>query len=851
MRETIDGIVNEPIVNFVGKDGFFWWVGEVEDNEDPMELGRVKCRVLGYYTNVRGGTTSALPTESLPWATVLQHTCQAGNDGQGESAGQLQPGAIVMGFFMDGENAQMPIVIGVLRVQKSNNTKTKQQFAFTGEAMEPGVGVNASALHPTQPNNVMAGTLKEGFQRQGPNNTVAMPGMKTAEAGGPGSPMNIGTVPGVAGSASNTSKPRDPEKPIPAANGVGGPWKTLEYKLSYLVEDIANTAGTLVKGENGDFYDIVTGKLVTAKALTAKLQNFLSAVFTQVVSAVRQSLANLAEQLELVNLLGGATGVPFVVFTTIQQAVVQILSQLCIIDANLIGYISDPIGSVLSIVEGFLEGLIDQAAMVVQSVQKVIDDIICNVQKILDTALSIVDVVKGIVDGVGQAKEVIDAWQKGSEIFEDGVDLFKKGITSLTGLMSLFLKFAGSGCNRPIEGGEDTVGWYPLFGVTHCSPEELESINKIRGKSRGSCGDQFSGISLIDNILNEADPYLSAAKNYVNGAYDLWIGTPGRQATVKRQENGTQHTSVKINNNTYAEWLYKRQMREKNPDISEEELESKVKEYQKKQAPNGDESNLVADHISYAGTRTEEVHGDDCQQVDRNKVINVDGDYHLDITGNCHITVGGSFLMNAQGSPTVVDSKGEKKSEKIQKHAITFGSDLDMAVVGAKYELQASEINLAGLSTKITGSIFENSSSQQTMAGAEIIIAAENYVTISATTLFETINFPPSPIPKVKAGILRKVGGSCETIMTPTSAASDVVPRYTVMNPSGPVTVTSGATGYTNTVTTGSMLFTNALGPITTLATVGPITTTAKAGAISILAPAQPVTVKGLSIFLN
>ena len=40
---SIEGITNEPAVNFVGKDGFFWWVGEVEDNEDPMELGRVKA----------------------------------------------------------------------------------------------------------------------------------------------------------------------------------------------------------------------------------------------------------------------------------------------------------------------------------------------------------------------------------------------------------------------------------------------------------------------------------------------------------------------------------------------------------------------------------------------------------------------------------------------------------------------------------------------------------------------------------------------------------------------------------------------------------------------------------------
>ena len=70
--QTVEGILNEPKTNFVGKDGFYWWVGEVEDTEDPMELGRCKVRVLGYYTNHRGGTTADLPTEELPWATVLQ-----------------------------------------------------------------------------------------------------------------------------------------------------------------------------------------------------------------------------------------------------------------------------------------------------------------------------------------------------------------------------------------------------------------------------------------------------------------------------------------------------------------------------------------------------------------------------------------------------------------------------------------------------------------------------------------------------------------------------------------------------------------------------------------------------------
>ena len=31
MAINVDGITSESTTNFVGKDGFFWWVGEVED----------------------------------------------------------------------------------------------------------------------------------------------------------------------------------------------------------------------------------------------------------------------------------------------------------------------------------------------------------------------------------------------------------------------------------------------------------------------------------------------------------------------------------------------------------------------------------------------------------------------------------------------------------------------------------------------------------------------------------------------------------------------------------------------------------------------------------------------------
>jgi len=847
---SIEGIINEPAVNFVGKDGFYWWVGEVEDNEDPMELGRVRVRVLGYYTNVRGGTTADLPTDNLPWATVLQHTCQPGNDGQGESSGQLQPGAIVMGFFMDGENAQMPIVIGVMRVKKSDDSKEVKQFAFTGEKMEVGTGVNTVTTGVSYPTTSTARTKAEGHFRAKTDNTVDLPNQKgqsnSGQISGAGSPNNVGTV--MNGNAGNPIKPRNSNKPNPAANGVGGPWKTLEYKLSYLVEDLADHAGSLIRAEDGEFLDIVTGKLVSAKQLTVKLQNFLSSVFAQVVAAMRQALANLAEQLELVNLLGGATGVPFVVFTAIQAAVKAILSSLCNIDSRILSFVSDPIGSIMGVLEGFLDGIIDKATMVMQGVQAAIDGVICQVQNLLDSVLGIVDTVSTIVDGIGKAKEIIEAWKAGSEIFEAGTDLLKKGITSITGLIQLFIKFAGSNCDRKPDGGKDTVGWYPLFGVTHCTPEELAEINAIRGQSRGSCGGDAGSGGLFDNIFNEADPYLTAAKTFLDGSYELFVGTPGRQASVNKKASGTTSTSICCNQNEHAKYVAAKAIREQNPDIDEEELQKQVDASVKAaNSGKGDTGSLVADHTSYAGNYTEETHGDQCKQIDGDHVVNVDGDYFLKITGDCHIEVGGGFFFDAEGAPKLVDKKGNKKNEKVQKHTIKFGSDIDINTVGAKFEVQGAEFNVGSVSSKFTSSVFECSGGQAAISAGEVVISGDNSIDLITPSLVEMINIPVAPLPKAITGIRRMVGGSVETIMTPGMSA-DAVPRYIIANPLGPYSLTCGTTGYNCNVITGAYNVNAVAGFVYMQASTA---VTILAGAGMLLEAGAAVLILGKTVFIN
>ena len=99
------------------------------------------------------------------------------------------------------------------------------------------------------------------------------------------------------------------------------------------------------------------------------------------------------------------------------------------------------------------------------------------------------------------------------------------------------------------------------------------------------------------------------------------------------------------------------------------------------------------------------------------------------------------------------------------------------------------------------------------------------------------------------SGIRRFVGGSVETVMKPASIGADTIPRYTIVNPAGPYSLTCGATGYNCNVTTGAYNVNVVAGLIYMQASAA--ATLAAGGAMLLSAPAGVVTVIGLSIFLN
>ena len=105
---------------FLGEEGFRWFFGKVEDRNDPKKIGRVRVRIYNVhpFTNDGNPDTVNVPTSHLPWASPISSIMSAGiisdtiKDGVGVSALGLMVGSTVFGFFADGNDCQIPIILG-------------------------------------------------------------------------------------------------------------------------------------------------------------------------------------------------------------------------------------------------------------------------------------------------------------------------------------------------------------------------------------------------------------------------------------------------------------------------------------------------------------------------------------------------------------------------------------------------------------------------------------------------------------------------------------------------------------------------------------------------------------------
>jgi len=124
--------------HFLGRDGFRWWIGQIPPLTAEMTQqvsgsgwgNRYPVRIMGYHPY----SQEELPDKDLPWAhVILPPGVPNGGAGLSETV-KFTPGDVVTGFFLDGDNAQQPVIFGTFgRSKYQANNKEKLPFtAFSG-----------------------------------------------------------------------------------------------------------------------------------------------------------------------------------------------------------------------------------------------------------------------------------------------------------------------------------------------------------------------------------------------------------------------------------------------------------------------------------------------------------------------------------------------------------------------------------------------------------------------------------------------------------------------------------------------------------------------------------------------
>ena len=126
--EQTSGLYNP---GFVGSQ-FHWWLGQVADSKSWRENQpkghfkdrkdipgwgyRYKVRIMG----IHDAGEAIIESDQLPWAQVMYPITAGGGQGGSFQTPGIKQGCFVFGFFLDGTDEQVPIIMGVL----GNNAKT-------------------------------------------------------------------------------------------------------------------------------------------------------------------------------------------------------------------------------------------------------------------------------------------------------------------------------------------------------------------------------------------------------------------------------------------------------------------------------------------------------------------------------------------------------------------------------------------------------------------------------------------------------------------------------------------------------------------------------------------------------
>ena len=446
-------------INFIGEDGFHWFIGQVTADPSWREFStkygyRAKVRILG-----RHPASNEVPDSELPWAHFLvPPNLGAGKNFGGTSFG-LQGGETVLGFFLDGDDMQQPIILGAL---------------FSGEAEKNLVAWQKAVDKGT------SGFLPIDFNRQLKYSTAVRPATGGSPTGNgvPGGGKTADGKESLQGKQNNEVKKKIVGRAKKCKGGKGFLWEVSRALATFI-----EVSRDLINYQQG-YIDPILGQIADIGSLIGQTSDLIAGAFSQLIRLARKYM-----------------------FQKIYNGVKDLLNFL-VPDSLLKDIaIKKSMDTIFCLIENIIKGLKKFISdFLLQMLGKIINIPLCAAEQFIGGLIS--SIGNEIQEAIGPAM--------------DAIQQVIGSVGSFTGYIAQAINYAQIGLNFLKCEGEicepTPYNWAINFGPT---PQEVADfrrtislsgrINNLKKDVSNTLEGWFPkdevGDEVVDGLVKECDPY--------------------------------------------------------------------------------------------------------------------------------------------------------------------------------------------------------------------------------------------------------------------------------------------------------------------------------------------------------
>ena len=545
--------------NFLGRDGFSWWIGQVADlksstadevqlqaNESggPLYYNRVKVRIMGNHT----GEGNQLEDKNLPWAHVMIPSGEPnGTLGSGKSH-QYKGGETVIGFYLDDDSGQQHVIIGSFYkhsgvAAKTNPSKIKNSKSSGYKPFEPTRIDNPQLQNTKTPAAAGGKNVSTKVETPISNPEAQKPGLETTVVGSKtGDSKDVSRAADIFSQKSNDCT-------VPVA-------KCEQDEISRITKEISELQKTLSKVQEyeGKFVNYVSGKIIDldnkidnlatkiTETISGQIKDAQTALYKEISKRVNDQIDNLFpknKQAKAGNELRTLNSAIYCLFKNIVKSLFGLVSAIVkeLLDqlfGNLLCNINKFISTVFNTIFGVISNLLNP---IITAINVFLGGTLGSITGIIKQVLGIANVIKTLLNcesspcaenneqfcmSNGSTTSSIPSFKS---VFADSPDCpnsFESGPPLVQFLGGVGVGTTGVGfgstavANAVINDLGQILGFDIISGGSGYTKPPIVSLNNVPNNGFNNGSGSVLGPAIINNGTVVAIPIINPGSGYLN-----------------------------------------------------------------------------------------------------------------------------------------------------------------------------------------------------------------------------------------------------------------------------------------------------------------------------------------------